>query len=456
MTLAVAILAGGKGTRMCSKTPKVLHHLGGKPLLEHVFEKAKNFTQLPLLVVYGHQGEAVQTALAHWPCQWVEQKQPQGTGHALQQVLPYLNQIEQLLVLSGDVPLLSLMDLEAFIKQTHPDHIGLLTGNVTDPTGLGRILRDAEQKIVGIIEERDATLAQRQLTEINTGIYLFPSAFLQENLCQLNTNNAQQEYYLTDLIALARRQGLTIQGFSASYPQEALGINDRYQLAQAERYYQQQKVKQFAEQGVTFLDPARVDFRGKIEIAPDVTVDVNVIFEGQVTIETGASIGPNCYIRNVTIGKNVKILANTVIEDAIIEANAHIGPFARVRPGSHVGVNAKVGNFVEIKNTIVGNNSKINHLSYVGDAILGEYVNVGAGTITCNYDGVNKYKTYIGDEAFIGSNTALVAPIKIGKQATIGAGSVLTKDAPENSLTLSRSEQKTRHKWSRSKKREGE
>lgn len=456
MTLAVAILAGGKGTRMCSQIPKVLHHLGGKPLLEHVLEKAKLFTKLPLLVVYGHQGDDVRSLFAHWPCQWVEQQQQLGTGHALQQIVPYLEQAGQLLVLSADVPLLSVADLDAFIAQTEPVNIGLLTGKVSNPTGLGRILRDESQQIIGIVEERDATPTQRQITEINTGIYIFPTSFLQKALPQLESNNAQQEYYLTDLIAIARQQGLMIQGFSASYPQEALGINDRYQLAQAERYYQQQMAKQFTQQGVTFLDPARVDFRGQIKIASDVTVDVNVIFEGQVTIETGASIGPNCYIRNATIGKKVNILANSVIEDAIIQENAQVGPFARVRPGSYVGVNAKVGNFVEIKNTTVGNNSKINHLSYVGDATLGEYVNIGAGTITCNYDGVNKYKTYIDSEAFIGSNTALVAPIKIGKQATIGAGSVLTKDAPENSLTLTRSEQKTRHRWSRSKKQEEE
>lgn len=458
MALSTVILAAGKGTRMYSKLPKVLHPLGGKTLLEHVVHTAMQLDPAsPPLVVYGHEGDLLRHSLAHLNVSWVEQTQQLGTGHALQQALNQLPPHHRVLVLYGDVPLIQLDTLRALLSNTPAEAIGIITAQLPDPTGFGRIIRNEDQEIVAIVEEKDANEEERAIDEINSGIYLFPENYLSRWLPILTNHNAQQEFYLTDLIGLAVNEQVPICSHKPQHEEEILGVNNRLQLACLERFYQETSAEKLMLQGVTLRDPHRFDLRGEISVGQDVVIDINVICEGHVTIGNNCYIGPNTFLRNVKIGDNVEVKANSVIDGAEIADECIIGPFARIRPGTMLASHAHVGNFVEIKNSAIGVASKVNHLSYIGDCEIGQQVNVGAGTITCNYDGVNKHKTIIYDRASIGSNTALVAPITIGAGATIGAGSTLTRNAPPNQLTLCRAQQLTIESWQRPKnKREKE
>lgn len=453
MTLSIVILAAGQGKRMQSQLPKVLHRIAGKPLLQYVVQTAEKLTQTSPIVVYGHQGDQLRHVLAGLNVTWVEQSQQLGTGHAVQQALPHIPGDHRVLVLCGDVPLISSGTLETLIQTTPPSQIGMITAHFAHPAGLGRMIRNEQQAIVGIIEDKDLTDSEREITEINTGIYLFPEQFLQKFLVQLTNQNAQKEYYLTDVIHMAVENQIAIHAVQPKTNEEVQGVNDRVQLAALERAQQRALAEKFMRQGVTLLDPNRFDLRGDAIMGQDVVIDVNVILEGNVTIGNHCSIGPNCVLRNVIIGDHCEIKAHSVIDGAEIGSHCLIGPFARLRPGTVLASHAHIGNFVEIKNSFINESSKVNHLSYIGDSDIGKRVNVGAGTITCNYDGVNKHRTKIGDDAFIGSNTALVAPIEVGQFATIGAGSTITRDAPEQQLTLSRAQQRSLN-WQRPVKKE--
>lgn len=436
MSIQVVILAAGQGTRMYSKLPKVLHALGGKPLLAHVLNTAHKLSANPPIVIYGHEGDMLRQCLADHHVNWVEQKQQLGTAHALMQALPVLKDDARVLVLYGDVPLISQQTLQRFSKQTPENGIGIITATFNNPTGYGRIKRDAQQRVTGIVEEKDATADERQINEINTGIYLAPAALLKTWLPQIKKSNAQQEFYLTDIIAQAAENNLHIHTEQPLMAEEVMGINDRGQLSHLERFYQQQTAAEWMRNGVTIMDPARIDIRGDVTIGRDVVLDINVILEGKVTIGNGCVIGPQCILRDVTLGDNVQVKANSIIEEASIGAEAVIGPFARIRPGTKLAEQVHIGNFVEIKNSQINTATKINHLSYVGDSEIGRNVNIGAGTITCNYDGVNKHKTIIHDDVQIGSDTQLVAPVVVGEGATVGAGSTVTQDVPPRELTL--------------------
>lgn len=453
MTLQVVILAAGKGKRMHSALPKVLHKLAGKALLERVIDVARHVsTGASPIIIYGHQGDMLITALQHHAARWIEQKEQLGTGHALLQALPEVKECDRVLILYGDVPLTSEQTLKTLIETTPKNAIGMLTANLQHPTGYGRIKRNAKHEVIGIVEEKDATNEERLITEVNSGIYFIPTQLLKKWLPKLKNHNAQQEYYLTDIIALANQEKIPVHTVTPNFHEEILGVNDRVQLAHLERFYQRQQAEHFMRQGVSIYDPARFDVRGDVKIGSDVVIDINVIFEGQVVIGNGCVIGPHCILKDVEIGDHVQVKANSVIEGANIANDCVIGPFARIRPETKLYAKAQVGNFVEIKKSVVGEGTKINHLSYVGDSTVGKFVNIGAGTITCNYDGVNKHKTTIGDEAFIGSSTQLVAPVKVGAGATIGAGSTITKDAPAHKLTLARAQQLTIENWERPKK----
>jgi bifunctional UDP-N-acetylglucosamine pyrophosphorylase / glucosamine-1-phosphate N-acetyltransferase len=441
MSLSVVILAGGQGTRMKSTLPKLLHKLAGKPILEHVLKTVAGLKPDQTIVVYGHKGAELKAAFAHFPnLIWVEQKAQLGSGHAALQALSSLKKTdaEKTLILAGDGPLIRLETLQKLIQATSGGALALVTHLVEDPKGLGRIVRDKAGKVLKIVEEKDATLEQKTIQEINPSIYCVDNTFLHQSLPQLTAHNAQQEYYLTDILALAVAKHKPIQTVSAEYAWEVQAINDKIQLAAVERIYQREEAKRWMAEGVTLMDSARLDIRGDLSIGHDVSIDVNVILEGHVRIGNGVSIGANTYIKDSVLLDNVIIKSNCVIENATLAKGAVVGPFARLRPGTALQENARVGNFVEIKNAEVGKNSKINHLSYVGDAVVGSNVNIGAGVITCNYDGVQKHKTVIGDEAFIGSNAQLIAPLNIGAGVTIGAGTTVTKDVPEYHLIHNR------------------
>jgi bifunctional UDP-N-acetylglucosamine pyrophosphorylase/glucosamine-1-phosphate N-acetyltransferase len=442
MGLSVVILAGGSGTRMLSNKPKVLHQIGGKALLDHVLDTVMQFEVNQVFVVYGHMGEVVKSNIIREGLNliWVEQKERLGTGHAVLQVLPKLDSENQVLILYGDVPLISKETLLHLVESTGNDHLGLLTAKVNDPKGLGRIIRDEYHQVSAIVEEKDASDLQRQITEINTGIYCVPAKKLAKWLPKLKNDNAQKEYYLTDIVGLARKEKMAINVSEPREIEEIYGVNSRAELARLERIYQGFMVRALMKQGVTVMDPARVDIRGSVRGAPDCVVDVNVIFEGNVILGEECMIGAGSILKNVVLGRRVMIHANSVIEDAVIKDHVSIGPFARIRPHTILEEESKIGNFVEVKKSRIGKRSKISHLSYIGDAEIGEDVNVGAGTITCNYDGANKHLTIIEDDAFIGSDTQLVAPVRVGKGATIGAGSTITQDVPEGQLALSRPE----------------
>lgn len=457
MALSVVILAAGLGKRMHSQLPKVLHALAGKTLLEQVVKTTREFnnTTQPI-VVYGHQGDKVRHTLAHLDVKWVEQKEQLGTGHALQQALPQIPNNHRVLVLYGDVPLIAAATLKKLLSATPEHALGMITAQLTNPLGYGRIIRDNQNKIINIIEEKDTSDTERLIHEINSGIYLVPVNYLQRWLPNLDNNNIQKEYYLTDMIRFAVAENIPIHNIEPQHVEEVFGVNDRVQLAELERFYQREYAKKLMQKGVTLFDPARFDVRGELKIGQDVVIDVNVIIEGNVTIGSHCVIGPNVVLRNVTIGDFVEIKANSVIDGAEIHNECLVGPFARIRPGTILLEKVHVGNFAEIKNSVIGTASKVHHVSYLGDTEIGKHVNIGAGTITCNYDGENKYRTIIGDYAFIGSNTELVAPVSVGENAVIGAGSTITKNAPAGQLTLARAKQCTIENWQRRKKKEKE
>lgn len=449
MKLNVIILAAGKGQRMMSDVPKVLHTLGGKPLLSHVVETAQQLAPSVIYVVYGNGGDVVKAHLQDLPVQWVKQESLLGTGHAVLQAIPFCEELSRVLILYGDVPLISAESLSQFLKTTLEDTLGLMIAEVDQPQGFGRIIRNPQGEVIQIVEERDANEVQRKIKEINTGMLTAPAKLLKKLLPRLQNNNQQNEYYLTDIIALAVAEGVPVKACKAACVEETRGINDRTELAAAERYYQRRLAQYWMSRGVSIADPARIDIRGTAQIAADVFLDINVILEGRVIIGKGSRIGPQVYLKDVEIGENVEIYANCVIEGALIEEACKVGPFTRIRSGTQLKARASLGNFVEVKKIIFGEDSKAHHLSYLGDALIGSRVNIGAGTITCNYDGVNKHITQIGDKAFIGSHSALVAPVSIGQNATIGAGSTITRDAPADQLTLGRARQTTIKGWRR-------
>ena len=453
MNLHIVILAAGKGSRMHSNVPKVLHKLGEKPLLEHVIQTAQSLHPKKIHVVCSDNSTSIREYFNQYDINWVEQSKQLGTGHAVMQTLPFIEQASRVLILYGDVPLITITTLEQLIEDMPMDGLSLLTAEFSDPTGLGRIVQNNLGEITAIIEHKDASPLQQQIKEINSGILITTSKILRNYLPCLQQHNAQGEYYLTDIIGMLHTDGIPINCLLAINQEEVAGVNDQKQLAKLERQYQKNIADNLMAQGLNLMDPSRFDVRGDLTIGSDVIIDINVIIEGKVSIDANTTIGPNNFLKNSRIGKNVLIKANCVIEDAIIADNCIVGPFARIRPNSYLANGARVGNFVEIKNAKIGKNSKASHLSYLGDAIIGDDVNIGAGTITCNYDGVDKHQTIIEDLVFIGSNTALVAPITIEKGAVIGAGSVIVEDAPADKLTVARVKQITIENWSRKKEK---
>jgi bifunctional UDP-N-acetylglucosamine pyrophosphorylase / glucosamine-1-phosphate N-acetyltransferase len=441
MGVAVVILAAGQGKRMQSASPKVLHPLAGRPLLGHVIDTARQLRPEMIAVVHGHGGERLQAAFSgSTDLVWVEQAEQRGTGHALQQALPVLGPADTVLVLYGDVPLITVDTLDTLLRVAGGG-CGLLTVDRQDPTGYGRIVRDAEGGILRIVEHRDADPETLTPSETNKGMMIVPHADLARWLPRLSADNSQGEYYLTDIVAFAVAEGQSIAVAQPASALEVDGVNDRVQLATVERAYQRRVAERMMRAGVTLVDPGRIDVRGDVRHGRDIEIDVNVVLAGEVVLGDDVRIGPGSVLRDVTIASGTEIGPHCVLEQARIGAGCRIGPFARLRPGTDLADGVHVGNFVEVKQTTVGPGSKINHLSYVGDSTIGSGVNIGAGTITCNYDGAAKHRTVIGDNAFIGSNTALVAPVNIGADATIGAGSVISRDAPADKLTLARARQ---------------
>ena len=449
--LSVVVLAAGKGTRMRSAVPKVLHPLAGRPLLAHVLETARSLRAERVIVVYGHGGQAVPESFPDSGVDFVLQDPQHGTGHALMQALPHLPSAGTTLVLYGDVPLIRPATLQQLLSE--PEALWLLTARLADPTGYGRIVRDAHGRVQRIVEEKDADAQEKRIDEINTGILSAPNAGLRDWLGRLTDHNAQGEYYLPDILPLALAGGTPVRTVFAADPEETQGVNSRQQLAQLERRYQLESARRLMDSGVTLADPTRLDVRGELACAEDVFIDVGCVFEGRVTLGTNVRVGSHCVIRDCEIGPGTVIAPFSHLTGARISSDCSVGPFARMRPGVVLGEHAHVGNFVEMKNAVLGERSKANHLTYLGDASIGKGVNVGAGTITCNYDGANKYRTVIEDGAFIGSDTALVAPVTVGRDATIGAGSVITEDAPPGELTLARGRQVTIKGWKRPVKR---
>ena len=444
----VVILAAGMGKRMQSSLPKVLHPLAGKALLSHVIDTARSLNAASICVIYGHGGEQVLSNVAADDLRFAKQEPQLGTGHAVAQAIPVLDESMPTLVLYGDVPLTTSASLRRLMDVAGNDRLAILTAEMADPTGLGRIVRE-NGEIKRIVEQKDANAAERLITEINTGIMIAPTKELKQWLSTLSNNNAQGEYYLTDIVARAVADGIKVVSAQPDAIWETLGVNSKVQLAELERIHQQNIARQLLEQGVHLLDPARIDVRGKLVCGRDVSIDVGCVFEGNVTLEDGVSIGPNCVIKDAHIAAGAAIKAFCHIEDAKVGAQSQIGPYARLRPGTELADDVHIGNFVEIKNSQIAAHSKANHLAYVGDATVGSRVNIGAGTITCNYDGANKFRTIIEDDAFIGSDSQLVAPVRVGKGATLGAGTTLTKDAPDGKLTVSRASQLTIENWVR-------
>ncbi|MGH8479188.1 MAG: bifunctional UDP-N-acetylglucosamine diphosphorylase/glucosamine-1-phosphate N-acetyltransferase GlmU [Gammaproteobacteria bacterium] len=453
MLLNVVILAAGQGKRMRSALPKVLHRLGGKPLLEHACLAARDLQPEQIYVVYGHAGEQVRDALGYLGVRWVEQDRQLGTGHAVAQVLPFIGTGATVLVLYGDVPLITPETLDRLVKASHGGRLSLLTVELPDPSGYGRIVRDADAHVQRIVEDRDASPAERAICEVNTGMMAVSAALLKPWVARLENRNVQGEYYLTDVIAMAVAEGAAVEPVGPASVFEVMGVNDRVQLAELERHYQRCQAKQLMRQGVTLLDPGRFDLRGELQTGQDVVIDVNVVLEGRVRLGDRVTIGPNNYLRDADIGDDAAILPNCVIEGAEIGRGARVGPFSRLRPETRLAEAVHVGNFVEVKKSSVQSGTKINHLSYIGDAEIGRDTNIGAGTITCNYDGANKHKTLIGEGVFIGSDTQLIAPVKVGDGATIGAGTTLAQDAPPGQLTLGRARQTTIAGWERPTKK---
>lgn len=452
MSLDIVILAAGQGTRMRSALPKVLHPVAGKSMLGHVIDTARLLKPQGIHVVIGHGAERVREQLAADDLNFVLQSEQLGTGHAVAQALSALS-AESVLILYGDVPLIEVDTLQRLLQQVSEQQLGLLTVNLNDPTGYGRIVRDEQGVVKAIVEHKDASAEQRLISEGNTGILAVPGKKLGDWLGRLSNSNAQGEYYLTDVIAMAVADGLVVATEQATDEMEVLGANDRIQLSQLERHYQYRAARRLMVQGVTLIDPARFDLRGEVTVGRDVSIDINVILEGQVLIEDGVQIGPNCVIKNSVLRQGAIVKANSHLEGAEVGEGADCGPFARLRPGSVLGAKAHVGNFVELKNAKMGEGAKAGHLSYLGDAEIGARTNIGAGTITCNYDGANKFKTVLGEDVFIGSNSALVAPVSLGDRATTGAGSVITGDVPDNTLAVGRAKQRNIEGWKRPTKK---
>lgn len=451
MSTTVIILAAGKGTRMRSSLPKVLQPLAGRPLLGHVIETAKKLNAENIITIYGHGGDRVQTAFAQQDIKWVKQAEQLGTGHAVQMTLPVLPNDGVSLILSGDVPCINPVTLQKLLDATAETGIGLVTLTLPDANGYGRIVREQGQ-IQAIIEHKDANDAQRQIKEINTGIYAVSNAKLHQWLPNLSNDNAQGEYYLTDIVAMALADGMQVASVEPEQAFEVEGVNDRVQLAALERQFQVYQAKQLMQQGVHLIDPSRFDLRGNLTVGQDVRIDINVIIEGDCELGDNVEIGAGCIIKNTKIAAGTKVQPYSIFDSAIVGEDTQIGPFARLRPGAKLAAEVHIGNFVEVKNTTIGQGSKANHFTYLGDAEVGSGANIGAGTITCNYDGANKFKTIIGDQAFIGSNSSLVAPVKIGNGATIGAGSTITRDVEDNSLAVERSKQFAKENYPRPQK----
>ena len=451
MSTTVIILAAGKGTRMRSNLPKVLQPLAGRPLLGHVIDTAKKLQADHIITIYGHGGALVQNAFAHEQIKWVEQSEQLGTGHAVKVTLPVLPREGISLILSGDVPCITEQTLQNLLDVSRETQIGLVTLTLADATGYGRIVRE-NGKIQAIVEHKDASEAQRQIQEINTGIYCVSNAKLHEWLPKLSNNNAQGEYYLTDIVAMAIADGLEVASVEPELGFEVEGVNDRVQLAALEREFQNFQAKQLMQQGVHLIDPTRFDLRGNLIAGKDVRIDINVIIEGYCELGDGVEIGAGCILKNTKIAAGTKVQPYSVFDQAIVGEDAQIGPFSRLRPGAILANEVHIGNFVEVKNSQIGLGSKANHLTYLGDAEVGAGSNIGAGTITCNYDGANKFKTIIGDQVFIGSNSSLVAPVTIANAATVGAGSTITRDVAEQCLAVERSKQFTKENYQRPQK----
>ena len=448
--LNIVILAAGLGKRMHSALPKVLHLMAGKPLLGHVLDTGRALSPQRICVVYGHGGDAVPQAIGDETITWVRQMPQLGTGHALMQALPYLDKDGMTLVLYGDVPLTSIETLKRLIAIAGEKTFSLLTVELADPAGYGRIVRDNETGyIAAIVEEKDASKSQREIHEINTGIMVIPNHYLHGWLHKLENNNAQKEYYLTDIVAMSVKDGVKVEAAQPAYAWETIGINSKAQLSALERIYQNESAKKLLDQGVTLADMSRIDIRGQLDCGRDVEIDINCIFEGHVRLEDGVKVGAHSILKNVRVAAGSTIAPFSLIEAAEIGRNCRIGPYARIRPGTKLADEVHIGNFVEIKNSTVAAGSKANHLSYIGDSVVGKNVNIGAGTITCNYDGANKYQTIIEDDVFVGSDTQLVAPVKVARGSTIGAGSTITKDTPPETLTLSRAKQMSIDGWKR-------
>ena len=447
--LNIVILAAGKGTRMHSDRPKVLHPLAGRPMLSHVIDAARKLAPAKLIVVYGHGGDAVPKAIPDSGIAWINQQPQLGTGHAMLQAASELDDAGVTLVLYGDVPLIGAETLRPLLDQRQNTGVGLLTVELPDPQGYGRIVRDARGRVKAIVEHKDASDAERTIREVNTGIMSLPTAKLKQWLIALRNDNAQGEFYLTDVIAMAVADGVEVNTCHPRHHWEVVGVNTPAQLAHLERLIQHEFASNLLEQGVRLTDPKRIDVRGELTCGRDVSIDANCIFEGKVVLGDNVSVGANCILRDVTVGGGTRIAPFSLIEEAHLGNDGRIGPYARIRPGTVLAEQVHIGNFVELKNSQVDRGSKINHLSYVGDATVGKNVNIGAGTITCNYDGANKHRTVIEDDAFIGSDTQLVAPVTVCKGATIGAGATITKDAPPGQLTLSRGKQVSVPGWQR-------
>lgn len=453
MTLEVIILAAGKGTRMRSALPKVLHQLAGQPLIQHVLDTVRELSPDRIHVVHGHGAERVRECLADADdVNWVEQAEQLGTGHAVSQALPDVKPDARVLIVYGDVPLIRAKTLRTLLELSDDRHPALLTAELNNPSGYGRILRDGKGAVTAIVEEADASQAERQIAEINTGFMACPADRLQAWLGEIDNSNRQGEFYLTDVVGRAVQADATVNVAGCPNPGEIMGVNSQAELAQVERHFQTRQAEVLMEAGLGLRDPVRFDLRGSLTFGEDCVFDINVVVSGAVTLGRQVSVGPNCQIIDSEIGDGVEIRANSVIEGVKIADHCAIGPFARLRPGTVLNAGARVGNFVETKNTTLGEDSKANHLAYVGDTTVGQRVNIGAGVITCNYDGANKHPTVIEDDAFIGSNSALVAPVTVGKGATVGAGSAVSRDVPPGQLALTRAEQQVRSGWQRPKK----
>jgi bifunctional UDP-N-acetylglucosamine pyrophosphorylase / glucosamine-1-phosphate N-acetyltransferase len=452
MSLAIVILAAGQGKRMKSNLPKVLQPLAGEPLLSHVLHTAHALQAADIHVVFGHGGEQVRAAFEGQPIKWALQAEQLGTGHALAQAMPGIDDERIVLVLYGDVPLTRPQTLQPLLDAAARGSVGLLSVALADPSGYGRIVRNNAGNVVRIVEHKDANAKELAISEANTGLLAANAGQLRQWLSKLKNDNSQGEYYLTDVVTMAVRDGVKVEAVLAPSEAEVLGVNDKVQLAEVESHLRRRRTTELMLQGATLADPARVDIRGRISVGKDVFIDVNTVFEGNVQLDDGVRIGPNCIVKNTRIGAGSELFANCVTDNAVVGPNCNIGPFARLRPEAELADHVHIGNFVEVKKSRIGSGSKANHLTYIGDATVGTQVNIGAGTVTVNYDGANKWRTEIGDNAFVGSGSMLVAPVKIGAGANTGAGSTITRDAPEGKLTLARARQVTLEGWQRPRK----